>query len=105
MLSLKTHNLDIIRDFSEEQFLSHIKITEEIRAENDFGDIGISTLLDNYIILFQGIHKDHKEAQKTEFVLSKNEVLLFDLVADITRLCYKYSYNTSTQNDWEEEFS
>ena len=104
MVSFKNSNLEIIRDFSEEQFIAHIQLMEDIRSENDFGDIGVHKLLDNYLELSHKNQEEHKTG-KEEFTLSKNEVFLYDMVVEIARLCYKHSYETSADhNDWEEEF-
>lgn len=105
MVSLKDYNLEVIRDFSEEQFTAHIKLIEAINSENDFGDIGVKALLKNYLELLYKIQKEHVEQKKQEFRLTTLEVMLYDLVVEIARLCYKHSCNTSVEsNDWEEEF-
>ncbi len=105
MISFKNSNLEIIRDFSEQQFLSHKQLMEDIGSENDFDDTGIQTLLDNYITLLNKIQKEHKNNIE-EFLLSKNEVFLYDMVTEVARLCYKHSYETSLDNnDWEDEYN
>lgn len=104
MVSFKNSNLEVIRDFSEEQFMAHIQLIEDIRSENNFGDIGVHKLLDNYLVLSNIIREEHKKG-KEEFTFSKNEVFLYDMVTEIARLCYKHSYETTADNnDWEEEF-
>ncbi len=104
MVSFKNSNLEVIRDFSEEQFSAHIQLMEDIRSENDFGDIGVHKLLDNYLLLSHKIQAEHTTG-KEDFILSKNEVFLYDIVTEVARLCYKHSYETSANhNDWEEEF-
>lgn len=104
MLTFKDYNLELIRDFTEDQFTSHIKLIEDIHTENDFEATGVRNLLENYLKFLHGIQEEHKNG-KEEFRLTQNEVLLYDLNVEIARLCYKHSYETSSSNnDWENEF-
>jgi len=103
MITLKDYNLELIRDFSSEQFDTHIKLLQDIANENDFGKTGVQELLGNYLQLLSNIQKDIENGIK-EFRLSREEVVLYDIIVELARLCYKHSYETSEHNDWEEEF-
>ncbi|MGL4394181.1 MAG: hypothetical protein ACRCS8_03050 [Brevinema sp.] len=105
MISLLDHNLSTIRDFSREHFEAHVDQIKAIAEYNKFGSFGIHEILDHYIKLSDSIlEKNEKEGQE-EFPLSKEEAVLYDLIIEIVRLCYKYSYETSADhNDWENEF-
>lgn len=104
MLSFKDYNLELLRDFTEEQFTTHIQLIEDIQRENDFGTTGVLMILENYLQLLYKIREEHKNGIE-EFKLTQNEVILYDLNVEIARLCYKHSYNTSSTNDWEDEFN
>ncbi len=101
MLTYNDHHLKLIRDFTDEQFLAHVTLVESVYADNDFGNIGVEVLLKNYLDLVHKIQSEHQNG-KQEFQLTKNEVILYDLVVEIVRICYKYPF--SNTNDWEEEF-
>ncbi|MGL4560913.1 MAG: hypothetical protein ACRCV0_01320 [Brevinema sp.] len=105
MISLQDSNFSVIRDFSTDQFQAHITLIEEIAFNNDFGKFGVNELLEAYLSLIKNIFETHLSTGKEEFRLLTEEAVLYDLAVEIVRLCYKYSYNTSSNdNDWENPF-
>lgn len=105
MISLQDYNLEVIRDFSDEQFDTHVLLIEDISEHNDFGTLGVKTLLENYLILIKNIKQEYLITGKDHFRLTKEQTVLYDLIVEVLRLCYKHSYNTSANhNDWEHPF-
>ncbi|MGL4366878.1 MAG: hypothetical protein ACRCTQ_01145 [Brevinemataceae bacterium] len=104
MITITDYNRQIIREFTNSQFASHIQMIEDIKSENDFGTTGINIIIENYLHLVRQMETEFKNNQKKEFSFSREQVVLYDIIVELARLCYKHSYHTISQNDWENEF-
>lgn len=103
MITLQDYNCKLIRDFTPEQFDSHIQLIKDISSENNFGNTGIQELLDHYLALLLDI-KQQSQHGIEQFKLTREQVTLYDLLVELARLCYKHSFETSQKNDWKDEF-